>query len=224
METQGIDTCALTAVFHRLLPGWAMRALPGCSENRQVHAQVGGLTLKQAGDSTMRPIVDPTAQQGGSPAVQQIGGSTLQQVEPGHERVSISGPGHLRSAEGAGLEQSSGSVPVGTMASQFDMTPLESTRERHTVLTQLPQESLVPAKDADTLRLTYPFRSWQGQPVAMVSFNFHEAGRRLRVEAPDRGVYAALLANRSALPGTVRIVDGDRHSHGHDGRRPEEGE
>lgn len=141
-----------------------------------------------------------------------------------HTHMDATVEGRDARAEAVVEERPSGSVPVGTTVSRFDMTQVESAHERQTVLTQFPQEGPVPAKDADTLRLTYHFRSWQGQPAAVVSFNLHEAGRRLRVEAPDRGVYTALLANRDALAGTVRIVDGEPHSRGRDGRRPEDGE
>jgi hypothetical protein len=251
METQGIDTCTLAAIFHRLFPEPAMKVQPGCSGKRP------GST--QAGDRTAQQVEPDNALVAGPAGIHAPGSSEVMSLATVSDHVAATAPAGTAKAEPAGAidypsqtqtqtqtqtqaqadasiesrdtraqgtieDGLSGGVSAGTTASRFEMTQVEPAHERQTVLTQFPQEGSVSAKDADTLRLTYHFRSWQGQPVAMVSFNLHEAGRRLRVEAPDRGVYAALLTHRDGLSGTVRIVDGEPHSRERDGRRPEEGE
>jgi hypothetical protein len=114
------------------------------------------------------------------------------------------------------------SMSLGTQA--FDMFQPERAQERQTVLTQSSQERAATLMDSDTLRFTYHFRSWQGQPGVVVSLNLHEQGRKLRVEAPDRAVFAALLANRDAFPGVLKIADNEPGSSGREGRegRPQE--
>lgn len=117
-----------------------------------------------------------------------------------------------------------GGMSAGTALSVFDMPQPERAHERQTLLTQFPQDGPTAVADNDTLRFTYHFRSWQGQPTAMISLHFHDSGRKLKVEAPDRAVFAALLANCDALPGILKIVDDEPHSRRRKGRQREHGE
>jgi hypothetical protein len=101
----------------------------------------------------------------------------------------------------------------------------EDAPERQTVLTQLSHEGPTAASDGDTLRFTYQFRSWQGQPFAQISLNFNDSSRKLnKVSTSDGAVFSALLANRDGLAGTVKIVDYGPDSRGRQRDQREQGE
>jgi hypothetical protein len=149
-------------------------------------------------------------------------------AETGPDRTGSTSQ-HLSAAGEAGPDASvearvPGGVSAGATAYVFDTPQPERTHERQTVLTQFSQDGPTVVGEGDVLRFTYHFRSWQGQPAAMISLNFNDSGRKLRVEAPDRAVYAALLANSDALPGILKIVDDEPHERGREGRQWEHGE
>jgi hypothetical protein len=61
--------------------------------------------------------------------------------------------------------------------------------------------------EPDTLRFTYQFQSWCGQPAATVLLGQSAQGRRLQIHAPDAAVFTALVAGREAIGGIVHLND-----------------
>ncbi|MEJ0004481.1 MAG: hypothetical protein WDN30_14715 [Pararobbsia sp.] len=98
-----------------------------------------------------------------------------------------------------------------------DSAPLEKSHEAPLPSVILSQHGQADCGDPDTMRFTYQFQSWQGQPVAVVTLGQWERGRRLQVEASDPAMFRALVGHRDALAGVVHVHDGERHSRSEDG-------
>ena len=237
IAAEGADAwAALTAFFHPPVLGQRSRGQGKPAGEEQGAPNVDGMGARGKIEQQEQPDIECASAAGLIP----VPGSGLPSTAGAQDGVCSTGgdgpgPTDLRapSDSKAGVEayaddvvevRASLSALAGTTPDRFEVRTLESPHERQTVLTQFSHDGPDGAADGDTLRFTYQFRSWQGQPAAMVSLNFHDPGRKLRVEAPDRAVYSALLANRDALAGTLKVVDDGPDSRGRDRGQREPGE
>ena len=216
---------ALAALFQAPLPGSRTKGPAGLTRDGQPALKVDGMNLdgmieqREHADSECAPALglmcmrakalEPTAVEQGS-----IGPILADAALPDqHGPAPVEAPVEAHTDDALEVRAAFG-LSAGTSADRFGARQLENVPERQTVLTQCSSEAPASSGDKDTLRFTYHFRSWQGQPAATVSMSFHDAGRKLRVEASDRTVYSALLANRDALGGSLKIVDDGPDSQG----------